>query len=89
MSVFAVIAQPGKTPGLLPGAIAEHFPTANYALGNEVWLVAGVGTAKEISDKLGISDGANGTGVVLQVDSYFGRANPNIWSWIKENWESS
>lgn len=89
MSVFVVIGQQGANAEKLPAAITTEFATANYPLGNRVWLVAGVGTAHEISTQLGISDGSSGPGVVLQVDTYYGRANPSIWSWIKEHWESA
>ena len=66
----------------------REFPTANYDLGSGVWLVAGPGSAKDISDKLKITpDGVNGTGVVIEAASYFGRANPAIWTWIKNQWE--
>lgn len=66
----------------------ERFPGAHYSLGNGVWLVAGNGTAREISERLGITpDAENGTGIVLETASYYGRANPAVWSWIKESWE--
>jgi len=28
-----------------------------------------------------------GSAVVIEAASYFGRANPAIWSWIKTHWE--
>lgn len=88
MAVFTVIAQPGANAGKLPAAIAQVFPNSHYALSNQAWLVAGAGSAQDISNKLGISEGENGNGIVLQISGYFGRSNPNIWAWIKENWES-
>ena len=89
MPVFAIIAQPGPNAENLPAAIAKEFPVAHYSLGGSTWLVAGLGTAQEISDKLGISEGTNGSGIVLQISGYYGRANPNIWAWIKAKWEST
>ncbi len=50
--------------------------------------MAARGAAKEVSDTLGITDGAAGAALVFEVASYFGRANPNIWSWIKDNWDA-
>jgi cobalamin biosynthesis protein CbiD len=89
MPVFAVIRQSTK-PDTLGSAIVREFPDAHYDLGNGVWLVAGAGTAKEISDKLKITPEAeSGTGLVLEAASYYGRANPAIWTWIKTRWEGS
>lgn len=88
MTIFTVFRQPGLNGEKLPGAIAEHFPNNFLMIGDDIWLVAGKSTAQEVSDKLGISTGDNGSGVVLAVSSYFGRANPNIWDWIKTKWEA-
>jgi len=90
MAIFAIIAQPGTNSTKLPSAVADAFGAAHYPLENGVWLVSAAGTAKDVSDRLGISPAAeNGTGVVVEVASYFGRANPAIWSWIKANWEGA
>jgi hypothetical protein len=92
MAVFTVIAQPqaGADAALLPNAIQSQFAD-NFLLivPNHVWLVAHVGTVQDLSTKLGITDGANGAALVLEVASYFGRANPNIWTWIKTKWEAT
>ncbi len=86
MAIFAIIQQSGTNEAKLSDAVAAGFENANYPLGNGVWLVSLSGTAKDVSDKVGITDAAGGTGVVVEVASYFGRANPAIWSWIKSNW---
>lgn len=89
MAVFAVIVQAGPGGDGLPAAIRQHFDKANYQLdGDRGWLVAGKATAKEVSDTLGITDGTSGAALVVEVASYFGRANPGIWTWIKDNWET-
>ena len=86
MPVFAVIRQ-SDPEGALARAIAAEFPDAHYDVGVGAWLVAGSGTAQEISNKLGVTpDAATGSAVVLEAASYYGRANPAIWTWIKENW---
>lgn len=82
MAVFAIIIVRSET---LAAAIPERFPEA-LSVRDGVWLVSHKGTAKTISDELDITDGTAGTAVILQVSGYFGRANPNIWAWIKENW---
>ena len=88
MAVFAVIVQAESVDAKLAAAIQQHYATANYQLdGDRGWLVAGRGTAQEVSNTLGITDGTNGAALVAEMASYFGRANPNIWTWIKDNWE--
>jgi hypothetical protein len=87
MTLFAIIQQPGTNGERLSGAIETAYPEAKYDLANGVWIVSDIATAKEISDKVGISGGANGSAIVLEVASYFGRANPAIWSWMKAKWE--
>lgn len=48
-----------------------------------MWLVAADGvTAKDVSDKLGMTDGTVGSGIVLTTAGYFGRAPTNVWEWM-------
>lgn len=88
MAIFAVIVQMGPGGDGLTASVQRHFPGANYQLdGGHGWLVAARATAQQVSDTLGITDGTTGAALVIEVASYFGRANPNIWTWIKDNWE--
>jgi len=90
MAIFAIIVQPNPNNTGLPGAIQQVFDNAFYTLeGGTGWLVSSARTAQEVSDLLGITDGRNGAALVVEVASYFGRANPSIWSWIKAKWEST
>ena len=90
MTIFAIIVQPNVAPGKLSDAIAAKIGDAKYVIdGGHGWLVASTKTAKELSDELGITDGTNGGALVLEVASYFGRANPSVWTWIKNNWETA
>lgn len=89
MPIFAIISQPSSTGERLPGVIAREFKNDHMQLGTGQWVVAAPMTAKELSDKLGITDGSNGSALVLEVSSYYGRASNNIWSWIKNKWEGS
>lgn len=87
MAIFAIIPQPSAHAANLGPKVAATFPT-HLAIGPGGWLVAATGTAQEVANKLEIvADDSNGAAVVLEVASYFGRANPSIWSWIKTNWE--
>jgi hypothetical protein len=47
------------------------------------YLVAAKGTAIDVSNLLGISDGSNGSGIVLATSAYYGRAENNICEWMK------
>jgi hypothetical protein len=87
MAIFAIISQPDPNAANLPARITAEFPAVNYPLGNGAWLVAGQGTAELVSARLGLTGTESGAAVVLEVASYFGRANPAIWTWIKTNWE--
>ena len=86
MAIFTIIKQPGPNAENLGPAIADTYPLHNYDLGGGAWLIAAVGTAKDVADRLQISEGTNGSAVVLEAASYYGRANPAIWTWIKANW---
>ena len=88
MSIFVIVQQNASGPdGTLVSAIDDS-GMPKFKLADGVWLVSNLGTARDTADKLGITGGARGTGVVTEVASYFGRANPAIWSWIKQNWEN-
>jgi hypothetical protein len=89
MAVFAIIVQPDANSAKLAPAINEHFRETSYPIdGAHGWLISANKTAKDVCDILGITDGTNGAAIVLEVASYFGRANPSVWSWIKIHWET-
>lgn len=88
MAIFAIIQQPGAATETLDAAIKGAYENANYPLGSGVWLVAGPGTAQEVSGKIGVAPGESGPAIVIEAASYFGRANPAIWSWVRANWEA-
>ena len=90
MSIFAIVPLGGQNAAALPEAIGNAFPEVNrMLLDGGVWLVAGQGTAQDVSTRIGINEGHVGSAIVIEAASYFGRANPAIWSWIKNNWEAS
>jgi hypothetical protein len=90
MSIFAIISQPNTNTPKLAGALEANFKGAYIAVeGGGAWLVSATGTtAQQMSEKLGVTSGVNGAAIIVEVASYFGRANPNIWSWIKANWDA-
>lgn len=87
MAIFAIIRQ--TEDAVLGGVVAKAYPTAHYRLNDASWLVAAPGTAIEVSESLGLGAAGPNSGVVIEIASYYGRANPAIWSWIKSNWEGS
>ena len=89
MTVFAIIPQPNPNTPKLGGVITATFQGETIPLeGSAGWLVSTKGTAQELSAKLGVTSGDNGAAVIIEIASYFGRANPNIWSWIKTKLEA-
>jgi hypothetical protein len=89
MTIFTIIQQPGTVGDKLANAVVAAYTDDLYDLGNGAWLVADSATAMEVSKKVGITDGINGSGIVVEVASYYGRTNPAVWSWIKAKWEGS
>jgi hypothetical protein len=82
MPVFAVLA-PLDNQKIGP-AIESLFGTGEnfFRVSNGQWFVATPGTAQTVADRLGISDGTNGGGVVVTIASYWGRANADLWPWL-------
>jgi hypothetical protein len=74
----------------LAGNIAKTYSGRNRALpGKPAWLVADDATARDVSQKLGINAGEGGiSALVTTMADYFGRAEPELWSWIKVQWEA-
>ena len=89
MTIFAIIASSGPLSGGLTADIVAHAEFRHLRVADHLWLVAGGGTAKEVADKLGISEGKKGSAIVLEISSYWGRATPDVWSWVKTNWEAT
>jgi len=84
MAVF-VICRLSNAPAVR-AALEREFPSDYFDLGYNAWLLAANrATAKSVSDRLGISDGASGSGLVVSVRNYFGRAPDAVWDWLEEN----
>ena len=89
MAIFVIIPQPGSNSGKVSDAVLREFPAAHYNLGNGTWFIYGPSTAQEASEKLGVFPGTDsGPAIVAEIASYPGRANPAVWTWIKNNWET-
>ena len=81
-------------PEAMLGAIEKAFPGNYIQLQRDEWLVSAPGTAREVSDRLGVT--VNGkvpqpdnidAAIILSVTSYYGRASNEIWEWLKAKME--
>jgi hypothetical protein len=81
MIIFAVLTPSDNLQ--LEAAMASFFNDNYLKVGPGQYLVAGKGTAADVSNILGITDGKNGNGIVLSTSSYYGRAGNNVWEWMK------
>lgn len=81
MANFVLI--PINNKQTLDGIIKERFGNDSYRLPNGEWLVNYDGTSKQLSDEIGITDGKIGSTIVLNISGYWGRANRDIWEWLR------
>lgn len=87
MTIFAVFA--ANQPEKLSSAIAKHFPGNFIMVSGDSWFISSDETSKDVSDKLGVTDGVSGSAIVASVSGYYGRAPTPIWEWVKAKWEGS
>jgi hypothetical protein len=81
MIIYAVLVPTENAR--LDAAMTASFPGNYLKVGPGQYLVAGKGTAIDVSNALGITDGTNGSGIVLSTSSYYGRAENNVWEWMR------
>ena len=83
MAVFVII--PTANEAQIAATLNGRVDLKKHQMPKGEWLVSYEGTSKMLSDELGISDGANGTGAVFSIGGYYGRAPTDIWEWLKQN----
>jgi hypothetical protein len=80
-NLFAILADPENQ--VLPGILAEVFPTSHIQIRPGQWFLVGSGTTQEISTKLKVTPGNEaGAAVILAVSGYYGRASAQVWEWV-------
>lgn len=82
MSLYFVVALSGSS-SVVETAVNKTFPATDvFKIEDGKWMIdAPLTISKEVSEKLGISTGANH--VVVPVRSgYYGRAQPSLWEWL-------
>ena len=85
MALYAVIL-PKPTPAIVAEIKAKFAENDYYEITPTQWLVSGQGTAKKISDMIGITakeEETIGSGVVLAFNGYWGRGSTDMWEWMK------
>ena len=86
MQIHVVVGLNGPASiDALDANVQRVYPDRHYRLvGKPAWLVADDALARQISEKLGIDAGESGiAGLVTTVANYYGRADPEIWAWMK------
>lgn len=68
------------------GKAVSAYAAKCLAVKDDTWLATFDGTAREFAEKIGIRPGETGSGLVLSIGSFSGRAAPEIWEWLKVNW---
>lgn len=93
MATFAILSRAGAAAAT---AISAAFPD-HHIWSNEVAFVRAAGSAKEVSEKLGVQhQGPDGTiagtlnqTVVVEVSpNYWGFTEQTLWAWLKNSFEA-
>jgi hypothetical protein len=82
--IFAIVSLTPLNVDALSGTVIANFPDNYFQVSPDkrIFLVSAAGTAKDVSDRLGISEGALNSAVVFGISGYYGRAPMNTWEWI-------
>ena len=86
MAIFVIFRVSNQVQ--LERALSEAFPGNHLKVEDGQYLVSSPGIAKDVSDRLGITDGKTGVAMVFSMANYFGRAPTDIWDWIKAKAEA-
>jgi len=76
---------------LLKDALEREFPGDHLMVSPGEFLVSSPGTAQYVSDKLGLTGNGRsvGSGIIVRIHDYYGRASAEIWDWIRTKAEAS
>lgn len=86
MTVFVVTAKAAKPE--LETAISNAFPDKFHKFSNLTWFINAKGTAKSVSELIGVKKGGI-TGVVVApiAGAYYGVASTVFWDWLRSSIE--
>lgn len=82
MTVFVVVVR-SNAESVAATVDAKIDASNRYNLTDDTWLIDFDGTARALSEILGIRDGSIGTGIVFPTTNYSGRAPRDIWEWLR------
>lgn len=82
--LFVVFSSRPDMDAPLEAAIQENYADNFFPLGRSRWLVVADSTAREVSNKLGITSDPSkiSSSQVFATSGYFGRASSETWEWI-------
>ena len=80
MPVYAVIAT--KNPEAIGRKIEADYPDSSIPIKTDAWFIDCRKTTRELAVSLGIRDGETGSGIVVLLGNYSGRAPEEIWEWL-------
>ena len=64
----------------------EELKVPYYDLQPNLFVLPYEGTTQELAEKIGIHNGVRGSGLVILIGGYSGRAPSEFWEWLKVNW---
>ena len=86
MPIHVIVSQ---DPDALLKVLQSQYVGKHYKISGDSFLVVAPETSKDLSEKLGITQGVNGGGFVGHISGYFGRMAPDVWEWIRINWDKT
>ena len=93
MTIFVICRV--SNPALVGEAVKSQFPNDHLPLQGDEWLVSAKSTAREIAERLGITEEEGstktkvGSAIVFASAGYWGRASTEIWEWLKTKSEAT
>ncbi|MGO8802277.1 hypothetical protein [Candidatus Binatus sp.] len=85
--IFAIYVPPDEEE-LLQTNLVASYPDKHLQAASGLWFVAlPLGTAKDVSDKIGLTEGKIKSGLVTSIGGYYGRLSPYVWEWLVKNWQ--
>ena len=85
MPLFVVIAK--SNPAAIKARVEDGYKDAYYELRNDAWIIDANVTSRELAENVGIrNDPHVGTGLVVSINGYSGRAENDLWEWLNVHW---
>ena len=85
-ALYAIVPLREPAPSALAHRINEMAAKTDLLLHDsyapQAWFVWFPGTAKELSDALGVQEGGKGSTIVMAVTSFHGYASRDLWDWL-------